>query len=198
MQGEIVGINEISLGPGRRDSRGSRARGGRVDHARRPREARLDRPRSPAAADVEQGARAARSSAARSKGRRPPTPASRPATSSLKLAGRDVLVRFAEEVPVFNQLVMRLPIGKPVEATVLRDGAEKTLRVTPAERESVDARIRELPLVGITASNLTGWSAKELKRTSRDGVRVRGVRPGRPGRRSQAGAPRRRRDPVGR
>ncbi len=98
----------------------------------------------------------------------------------LKLAGRDVLVRFAEEVPVFNQLVMRLPIGKPVEATVLREGAEKTLRVTPSERESVDARIRELPLVGVTASNLTGWAAKELKRTSRDGVRVRGIRPGGP------------------
>jgi serine protease Do len=98
----------------------------------------------------------------------------------LKLAGRDVLVRFAEEVPVFNQMVMRLPIGKPVEATVLRAGAEKTLRVTPSERESVDARIRELPLVGVTASNLTGWAAKELKRTSRDGVRVRGVRPGGP------------------
>jgi serine protease Do len=98
----------------------------------------------------------------------------------VKLAGRDVLVRFAEEVPIFNQMVMRLPIGKPVEATVLRDGAEKTLRVTPAERESVDARIRELPLVGVTASNLTAWAAKELKRTSREGVRVRGVRPGGP------------------
>jgi S1-C subfamily serine protease len=98
----------------------------------------------------------------------------------LKLAGRDVLVRFAEEVPIFNQMVMRLPIGKPVEATVLRDGAEKALRVTPSERESVDARIRELPLAGVTASNLTGWAAKELKRTSRDGVRVRGVRPGGP------------------
>ncbi len=98
----------------------------------------------------------------------------------VKLAGRDVLVRFAEEVPVFNQFVMRLPIGTPVDATVLRAGVEKTLRVTPAERESVDARIRELPLVGVTASNLTGWAAKELKRTSRDGVRIRGVRPGSP------------------
>ena len=98
----------------------------------------------------------------------------------VKLAGHDVLVRFAEEVPIFNQMVMRLPIGKPVEATVLRGGVEKALRVTPSERESVDARIRELPLVGVTASNLTGWAAKELKRASRDGVRVRGVRPGGP------------------
>jgi serine protease Do len=98
----------------------------------------------------------------------------------VKLADRDVLVRFAEEVPVFNQLVMRLPVGKPVEAVVLRNGLEKTLTVTPTERESVDARIREVPLLGLTASNLTGWSAKELKRTGRDGVRVRGVRPGGP------------------
>ena len=46
------------------------------------------------------------------------------------------------------------------------------------EEPSDLTRIRELPLVGITASNLTGWSAKELRRASRDGVRVRGVRPG--------------------
>jgi serine protease Do len=98
----------------------------------------------------------------------------------LKLAGHDVVVRFAEEVPVFNQMVMRLPIGKPVEAVVLRNGAEKTLKVTTAERESVEARTQELPLLGITASNLTAWSMKELRRTSRDGVRVRGVRPGGP------------------
>ena len=98
----------------------------------------------------------------------------------LKLAGRDVTVRFAEEVPIFNQMVMRLPIGKPVEAVVLRRGAEKTISVTPAERESVDARVREIPLLGITASNLTSWAATELKRPSRDGVRVRGIRPGGP------------------
>jgi serine protease Do len=98
----------------------------------------------------------------------------------LKLAGKDVLVRFAEEVPVFNQQIMRLAIGKPVEAVVSRSGVEKTLTVTPTERESVEARIRELPLIGITASNLTGWAVKELKRTNRDGVRIRGVRPGGP------------------
>ena len=98
----------------------------------------------------------------------------------VKLAGRDVNVRFAEEMPIFNQSVMRLPLGEPVEATVLRGGKSVVLRVTPEERESVESPIRELPLVGITASNLTSWSAKELKRASRDGVRVRGVRPGGP------------------
>jgi serine protease Do len=98
----------------------------------------------------------------------------------LKLGSRDILVRFAEEVPVFNQFVMRLPIGQPVEATVLRNGREQQVKVTPIERESVDTTIRELPLLGITASNLTGWAAKELRRLGADGVRVRGVRPGGP------------------
>ena len=49
----------------------------------------------------------------------------------------------------------------------MRDGAEKTLSVTPEERESVEAPVNELPRSGITASNLTSWSAKELKRADR-------------------------------
>ena len=98
----------------------------------------------------------------------------------LSVGGQDVTVKFAEEIPLFNQTVMRLAVGKPVDVVVLRKGAEKTLRVTPEERESVEARVSELPLIGVTASNLTTWSAKELKRDSRDGVRVRGVRPGGP------------------
>jgi len=179
MQGEIVGINEISLGLAgaipadlAREVAESLMREGRVK-------------RSWIGLEVQPlltSSRAARGALVGG------TIAGSPAAEAgfisgdllVKLAGRDVLVRFAEEVPLFNQFVMRLPVGKPVEVTVLRGGAEKTLRVVPAERESVDARIRELPLLGITASNLTAWSAKELNRRSRDGVRVRGVRPGGP------------------
>jgi serine protease Do len=98
----------------------------------------------------------------------------------LKLGGKDINVRFAEEIPLFNQLVMRLPAGQPVEATVRRKGSETVVRVTPVERESVEAPVRELALMGVTASDLTAWSAKELKRRTRDGVRVRGTRPGGP------------------
>ena len=98
----------------------------------------------------------------------------------LKLGGHDVNVRFAEELPPFNQMVMRLPLGKPVAATILRDGVERTLTVVPEERESVEAAVQEFPALGITASNLTTWSAKELRRSDRKGVRVNGVRPGGP------------------
>src|SRR5262245_2299393 len=90
----------------------------------------------------------------------------------LSVSGEDVNVRFAEEIPLFNQMVMRLPLGKPVDIVISRKGVRQTLQVVPQERESVEAPVGELPLLGITASNLTAWSAKELKRTSRDGVHV--------------------------
>ena len=92
-----------------------------------------------------------------------------------------MLVRFAEELPLFNQFVMRLPIGKPVQAVVLRDGSEKAPhRDVAVERESVEARVRELPLARHHGVEPDRWSAKELKRArSRRGPR-RGVRPGGP------------------
>ena len=96
------------------------------------------------------------------------------------VGGKEVMVRFAEEIPLFNQMVMRLPLGKPVDVVISRKGERRTLQVVPEERESVEAPVGEMPLVGITASNLTAWSAKELKRDSRDGVHVRGIRPGGP------------------
>src|SRR5262249_37675843 len=97
-----------------------------------------------------------------------------------RLGGHAIDVRFAEEIPLFNQLVMRLPRGQSVEAVVLRNGVEKTLHVTPEDRENVEAPVSELTPIGITASNLTSWSAKELKRADRSGVRIQGVRPGGP------------------
>jgi serine protease Do len=96
----------------------------------------------------------------------------------VRLANQDVNVQFAEEVPLFNQLVMRLPVGRATEAVVIRDGVEKKLTVTPDERASVETPVKELTQLGITASDLSLWSAKELRRSSRDGARVRDVRPG--------------------
>jgi len=98
----------------------------------------------------------------------------------LKVGTEDMTVRFAEEVPLFNQTIMRLPLGKPVDILISRRGKEMKLSVIPEERESAEAPVRELPILGVTASDLTAWSAKELGRENRDGVRVRGVRPGGP------------------
>jgi serine protease Do len=98
----------------------------------------------------------------------------------LRLGGEDVTVRFAEELPLFNQLVMRLPRGQKVEAVVLRGGERRTLTVVPNNRESIESRPREIGEWGIAASDLTSWSMKTMRRESRDGVRIRGIRPGGP------------------
>ena len=96
----------------------------------------------------------------------------------LSLAGQDVNVRFSEELPPFNQRVMRLAPGEPVEAVVLRGGERRTLKVTPDDRESVQAPVREITALGLTGADLTSWTAKELRRADTAGVHVRGIRPG--------------------
>ena len=73
---------------------------------------------------------------------------------------------------------MRPAPGKPVDAVAMREGKETTLRVTPGDRESVEANVHEVTPLGITASNLTSWSAKELRRSGSAGAHVRGIRPG--------------------
>jgi serine protease Do len=179
MRGEIVGVNEISLGLAgaipadlAREVADAIMREGRVKRSW----IGLEVQPLLKAAKVEHGGLVG--------GTIEGSPAAKAGFASgdiiLRLDQHEVNVRFAEEVPLFNQMVMRLPLGHAVEATILRNGAERKLSVTPIERESVEAPIREMPLLGVTASNLTAWSAKELKRANRDGARVRGVRPGGP------------------
>lgn len=179
MQGEIVGVNEISMGlagaiPADLAKEVAEAiiREGRVRRSWIGLEVQPLLKSSGLQRGALVGGTIAESPAARA--------GFQPGDILLRLAGRDVTVRFSEEIPLFNQLVMRLTPGKPVDAVVRRAGAEKKLTVTPDERERADALVRELPLLGITASNLTALSARELKQPDRTGVRVRGVRPGGP------------------
>lgn len=179
LQGEIVGINEISMGLAgaipsdlAREVATALIRDGRVK-------------RSWIGLDVQPLLKSSgRSRGALVSGAIEGSPAAEAGFAAgdvlLRVGGEAVTVRFAEEIPLFNQRIMRLPLGEPVEIVVERDGKERALRVIPVERESVEARIAELPLLGITASDLTAWSAKELQRSGRDGVRVRGIRPGGP------------------
>jgi serine protease Do len=179
MSGEIVGVNEISMGLAgaipsdlAREVSEAIIRDGRVERSWLG----LDVQPLLKAPDGDRGALVS--------GTIEGSPAEKAGFQSgdvlLQIDGHDVNVRFAEEMPLFNQMVMRLPLGKPIEAKVKRNGSTHTLRVVAEDRESVEAPVRELPLAGITASNLTGWTAKELNRASRDGVRVHGVRPGGP------------------
>lgn len=98
----------------------------------------------------------------------------------IQLAGQDVNIRFAEELPIFNQMLMGLPLGEEVEAVVRRTDKKVVLRVIPQEREYIRSKTSELRLWGITARNLSLLASKEMKRENQDGVLVTSIRPGGP------------------
>jgi serine protease Do len=98
----------------------------------------------------------------------------------IKCAGKPCTVRFQEEVPIFNHFLMSLPAGKEVEAVVVRDGKEVTLKVTPIDREDAIAKPGEFRDWGICASNITFLESKSMKRPGKDGVLVTSVGPGGP------------------
>ena len=98
----------------------------------------------------------------------------------LSFAGHEVTVRYFEQLPRFTQLVAGIPVGREVEAIVLRDGQEKRLKVVTEERLPAREDTHELKRWGVTARDISLMDAKELKRKDRDGVIVYNVRPGGP------------------
>lgn len=98
----------------------------------------------------------------------------------LRLAGQEVTARFREEIPLFNQFVADLAVGKPVQAVVLRDGKEQTLTVVPVEREKATDKQHELRSWGICCTNITYLMQKEMRRETQDGVLVTSVLPSGP------------------
>lgn len=91
-----------------------------------------------------------------------------------------VVVRFAEQLPTVNQLLYGLPIGKPVRVQVRRGDAVRTVTIVPEERGLARSARSEIRSWGMTAADLSAIEARELGRTTRDGARVINVRPGGP------------------
>lgn len=98
----------------------------------------------------------------------------------VSLNGQAVTARFREEVPLFNQFAADLPVGKTVEAKVLREGGEVTVGVTTAERMKASDREHEIKSWGICGRNVTYLAQKEMQLASQDGVIVTGVLPSGP------------------
>lgn len=97
-----------------------------------------------------------------------------------RLGKTPVDVRFPEELPLFNQLVMALPAGREITAEVRRRGKAVTLRMTPRARPAAGGREEELAAWGICASDLSPLRARELQRTEAGGVLVTSTRSGGP------------------
>jgi serine protease Do len=98
----------------------------------------------------------------------------------LALNGVPTQVRFDEDIPILNQQIVDLPIGEELSLEVFRDGQKKFLKITPTERQSMQSKQSELKEWGITIRNITFMKSKELRRDSQDGVLISSIRPGGP------------------
>jgi serine protease Do len=98
----------------------------------------------------------------------------------LRLAGKDVEACFREQVPILQQMIAELPIGIETDAVIVRAGEEKVLKITPVAREPMEMKTSELKQWGMTARNISFPAAKEMKRDNRDGVLITSIRAGGP------------------
>jgi serine protease Do len=94
--------------------------------------------------------------------------------------GKAVQVRWAEELPEFNRLVLEAPLGKEVAVEYLRAGKPASTKLTTAARSKARADDEEVRSWGTTFRDLTEIVARELKRPNTDGTMVTSVRPGGP------------------
>ena len=80
-----------------------------------------------------------------------------------------------EHMPIFNRIVLGVPVGKSVEIVYLRDGEEKTSALTTTARSKAKGADVALGAWGVTARDLTLRSAIGLKRDTTDGVLISSV-----------------------
>jgi serine protease Do len=104
----------------------------------------------------------------------------RPGDVLVQYAGHPLKVRYAEQMPEVNRLMLATAVGSGVDVTYRRDGREQRARITTVGRGPMQGDEAELKSWGITARELTLLAAKELKREPGTGVLVSSVRTGAP------------------
>lgn len=95
----------------------------------------------------------------------------------LKIGGEPVYCRYPEQLPAYNRLVAGLPIGQSVSVTVLRDGKETELKLTPGTRPNAWEKPREVKQWGLCVANLTEQDKLTMKLDKAEGVLVFSVSP---------------------
>jgi serine protease Do len=102
----------------------------------------------------------------------------RPGDVLLSYDGRALHVRYDEQLPEANRLLLGTPQGRTVALVYHRDGREQHATLTTVARGAAQGNEEELHAWGVTLRELTLLSAKELGRERGAGVIVGSVRPG--------------------
>lgn len=98
----------------------------------------------------------------------------------VRVGGEEVLVEFYEDLPLLNNLLAALPVGQAVPIAVLRGDKEMELSLTPEQRLPALPIDHELRHWGITARDLSMYTQLSMARDSAAGVLVSSLRPGGP------------------
>jgi len=88
--------------------------------------------------------------------------------------------QFAEQLPLVNLSLGRLPIGKPSTVALQRGGQTIDLSLTPILRQRNLSQQREIKGWGLAGSDITDVMAKEYRLSDTKGVLVWGVQDGGP------------------
>ncbi len=96
----------------------------------------------------------------------------------LEYSGKTVTVRWGEEMPIFNRMVLETPVGSKVAIKYLRGNKEKTVELVTVERGPARDKDGEIRSWGATMRDLTVRGAREMKRPNTEGVLISSVRPG--------------------
>jgi serine protease Do len=101
------------------------------------------------------------------------------------VAGRPVTAKTAEDLPAVRRLLGSLPRHEPAEITLLRDGAELTVTLTPREKGEVEGEELDCPRWDLTVKEINQFDNPQLYFYRKQGVFIYGIK--RPGNAANAG-----------
>jgi serine protease Do len=96
----------------------------------------------------------------------------------LSFNGQRLDVRHSEQLPEFNRLLLSTPIGSSVDLVYERQGRQLRSSAVTVSRGAAQGDEAELKAWGLTVRELTLLAAKELRREPHSGVLVTSLRPG--------------------
>ena len=92
--------------------------------------------------------------------------------------GVEIVCKYREELPIFNDMAYSLTPGSEVSMNIFRNGELKTVTLTTVEREPAEGSTFEVREMGITVQNFTRTSALQHKRSTKDGLYINSLNPG--------------------
>jgi serine protease Do len=98
----------------------------------------------------------------------------------LSVDGNPVNIHFREELPALHQYLLSQPSGKSLDLVLLQNGSERRVKLVTEIRDEALGKQEELNQWGLVVEDLTTITAHELGRSDKKGVMVSSTKSGGP------------------